>query len=58
MPVLNLVKFICYCALTVGCWFQTRKNNQGRASYCGISIWHRSMECVDSRCSGNKSVQL
>jgi len=44
-----------FCALTVGCWFQTWKNNQGRATNCRISVWHRSMECVDSWCSGTTS---
>jgi len=39
-------------ALVVGCWFQTGKNNQSRASSSRISVWHRSVECVDSWCSG------
>jgi len=40
----------------VGCWLQTGENNQGRASNCRISVWYRSLERADSRCSGNRSV--
>jgi len=52
MLELHCVK-ICVLCLWIGCWFQTRKNNQGRASNCKISVWHRSMERVDTWCSGN-----